>query len=141
MNQKNTRSSKKSVVEKLQKQTEKTHDIQTLLESEAKYRGFIENLPVLFYAAEPQPPYAPIYLSPAFAQFGYSLEKWRETADLWTRIIHPEDREWVLEKTAAAMQAGEAIDYEYRIIAQNGAVFWVRDRSSFIRDEQGNSGC
>jgi hypothetical protein len=54
-----------------------------LRQSEAKYRGFIENLSVMFYAAEPRPPYSPIYISPAFKQFGYPLEEWRDNPDLW----------------------------------------------------------
>ena len=39
-----------------------------------KFRSFIENLPVLFYAVKPEPPYSPIYVSPAFQIFGYPLE-------------------------------------------------------------------
>jgi len=39
-------------------------------DGEGKYRSFIENLPVLFYAVEPVPPYSPLYVSPAFEKFG-----------------------------------------------------------------------
>lgn len=116
-------------------------DIAGLRESEAKFRGFIENLAVMFYAAEPRPPYSPIYISPAFAQFGYPLEEWRENLDLWVRILHPDDRHWVLEKTEAAMRAGGETDYEYRLIAESGDVRWVRDRGSFVRDPAGNAVC
>lgn len=113
------------------------NDVEGLRESEAKYRGFIENLSVMFYAVEPRPPYAPIYISPTFEQFGYPLEQWRESSNLWVRAIHPDDREWVVRKTEAAMQAGAETDFEYRVIAKNGDVHWVRDSGSFIRDERG----
>lgn len=116
-------------------------DVADLRQSEAKYRSFIENLSVMFYAAEPHPPYAPIYVSPAFAQLGYPLEAWRENLEFWTQIMHAEDREWVLEKTEAAMYAGTETDYEYRIIAWDGTIRWVRDRGSFTRDEQGTAVC
>lgn len=76
---------------------------QTLSESEAKYRNLIEKLPVMLYAAQAEPPYAPIYVSPEFASFGYPLEQWHSNADMWTRILHPEDRDWVLRETEAAM--------------------------------------
>jgi hypothetical protein len=46
--------------------------------NESKFRGFIENLPVMFYAVEPQPPYAPFYVSPAFESLGYPLEDWAD---------------------------------------------------------------
>ena len=141
MNRKKKLRSEKPIDESFCETARKTTDFAVLIESEAKYRGFIENLSVMFYTAEPHPPYAPIYISPAFAQFGYPLADWNEKSDLWTRILHPEDREWVLEATAAAMRAGAETDYEYRIVASNGAVFWVRDRGSFTRDELGNPVC
>ena len=120
---------------------EKNQDINRLRESEAKYRGFIENLPVMFYAAEPRPPYAPIYVSPAFERFGYPLEEWYESLDLWTRALHPDDRDWVLRETEAAMRAGGETDFEYRIVAMNGEAHWVRDRGAFVRNEQGEVIC
>ncbi len=141
MTQEKKRHSKKTTVAGIQKTAQTTIDINGLRESEAKFRGFIENLSVMFYAAEPHPPYAPIYISPAFEQFGYPLEEWRESFDLWMRVLHPEDCHWVLEKTEAAMRTGEETDYEYRIIAKNGDVHWLRDRGSFVRDEQGNIVC
>ncbi len=131
----------KAAAKTYRKISRKSNRIGGLRESEAKYRGFIENLAVMFYAAEPQPPYSPIYTSPAFAQFGYPLAEWNQSSDLWTRILHPEDREWVLAKTDAAMRAGAETDYEYRIIARDGTVIWVRDRGSFVRDETGELTC
>ena len=63
-----------------------------------KYRSFIENLPVLFYAVEPDPPYSPIYVSPAFEMFGYPLERWLNNPDIWVNVIHEEDRDRVSRK-------------------------------------------
>lgn len=120
---------------------EKTDDISQLRESEAKYRGFIENLPVMFYAAEPRAPYSPIYISPAFERFGYPLEKWYESADFWVRALHADDREWVLRETEAAIRAGAETDFEYRIVTGDGEVLWVRDRGAFVRNEQGEVLC
>ncbi len=141
MHQEKKRPPKKPIVADIRESTEKTDDIDVLRKSEAKYRGFIENLSVMFYAAEPRPPYAPIYISPAFEQFGYPLEEWRDRLDLWMRVLHADDRDWVLKKTEAAMRAGEEIDYEYRMTAKNGNVHWVRDRGSFVRDERGDVIC
>src|SRR5262245_61716399 len=75
-------------------------------ERDANFRALLENLPVLFYAVEPHPPFAPLYVSPAFASLGYPLEDWENNADMWLRVIHPEDSKRVLEKTEAAMLAG-----------------------------------
>ena len=102
-----------------------------------KYRSFIENLPVLFYAVEPDPPYSPIYVSPAFQSFGYPLEAWINDPDIWLKVIHEEDRERVFEETVESTNKGGNVQYEYRVIRADGSVVWVRDRGCLIRDESG----
>ncbi|HEY0430010.1 MAG TPA: EAL domain-containing protein [Pyrinomonadaceae bacterium] len=109
-------------------------------EDEKTYRGFVENLSVMFYAVEPFPPYAPIYISSAFEMFGYPLEDWRASADLWLRCLHPKDRERVLRESEAGKKRGET-DLEYRIVARDGSIHWVRDRGSFVKDENGKLMC
>lgn len=103
-----------------------------------KYRNFIEKLPVLFYAVESQPPYSPIYVSPAFEIFGYPLEDWLTNPDIWLQVIHEDDRQMVFENTLESTRTGENVQYEYRVIAADGSVHWVRDRGCLIRDEAGN---
>lgn len=127
MNKKNSRSSKVS----------KIRDKKDSIE----FHNLIESMPVMIYAAEPHPPYSPLYISPAFEVFGYPLEDWRENLDTRARALHPYDRERVLRETEAAMKNDGETDLEYRIVAQNGDVFWVRDRGCFLRDEQGNLIC
>jgi diguanylate cyclase (GGDEF)-like protein/PAS domain S-box-containing protein len=102
-----------------------------------KYRSFIENLPVLFYAVNPDPPYSPIYVSPAFEMFGYPLEHWLDNPDIWLEVIHAEDRARVFTETVASTVTGENVQYEYRVIAADGMVRWVRDRGCLIRDKTG----
>jgi diguanylate cyclase (GGDEF)-like protein/PAS domain S-box-containing protein len=125
--------------------TVKKHSIKKIPEDTARaddqYRNFIENLPVLFYAVAPDPPYAPIYISPAFEIFGYPIEDWMTNGDMWLRVIHDEDRAWVMEKTKEAMASGAEIDYEYRITTLEGKLYWVRDRGCFIKDHAGRATC
>lgn len=104
---------------------------------EDKYRSFIENLPVLFYAVAPDPPYSPIYVSPAFAMFGYPLEEWLTNPDIWVNIIHEDDRERIFAETVDSTRTGEYVQYEYRTIGADGTVRWVRDRGCLIRDTTG----
>lgn len=106
-----------------------------------QYRGFIENLPVLFYAVDPTPPYSPIYVSPAFSRFGYPIEEWLANPEMWIRVIHPTDREWVFHQTTISTETGEEVDYEYRIIDAEGDIHWVRDRGCLIRNKNGNVVC
>lgn len=105
------------------------------------YRRFIENLPVLFYVVDSKPPYSPLYVSPAFERFGYPLEDWLNDPDMWLRVIHPEDREWVFNQTLESTSSGKEVDYEYRVFAKSGEMHWVRDRGCLIRDENGEVIC
>ena len=95
----------------------------------------------MFYAVEPTPRYTPIYISPAFEAIGYSIDEWMTNDDMWVRVIHPEDCDRILSGTKQAMLDGEGIDYEYRIVGKDGSIIWVRDRSCFIRDENGGLVC
>ena len=102
-----------------------------------KYRNFIEKLPVLFYAVQPEPPYAPIYVSPGFEIFGYPLDHWLDNPDVWLNVLHEDDRMRVFEETVESTRTGKNVQYEYRVIGADGQVFWVRDRGCLIRDEHG----
>ncbi len=112
-------------------------DISELDATESKYRSFIENLPVLFYAVRPDPPYSPIYVSPAFEMFGYPLDEWLTNPEIWISVIHEDDRKAVFEETLDSTRTGENVQYEYRVIAADGTVHWVRDRGCLIRDKAG----
>ena len=112
-----------------------------LLPGENTYQRFIENLPVMFYAVEPVAPHLPMYISPTFERFGYPLDSWLTDPDIWDRVIHPDDRETVLTATRDAMREGEGIDFEYRVLHEDGRVMWVRDRSCFIINKEGEPLC
>src|SRR5260221_14590250 len=90
------------------------------IDDQGKYRSFIENLPVLFYAVKPYLPFSPIYVSPAFAKFGYSLDQWLHDPDIWAKIIHPDDLERVFHATAASTDSGQDVEYEYRTVTAAG---------------------
>ena len=106
-------------------------------DTDDKFRSFIENLPVLFYAVKPDPPYSPIYVSPAFQIFGYPLEDWVNDPDIWVKVIHEDDRQRVFAETVDSTVTGKNVQYEYRVICSDGTVIWVRDRGCLIRNAEG----
>jgi diguanylate cyclase (GGDEF)-like protein/PAS domain S-box-containing protein len=105
------------------------------------FKSFIENLPVMFYAVAPEPPHTPIYISPTFERFGYPISDWLTDSDIWDRIIHPDDRDTVLADTREAMRNGKGIDFEYRVVKSDGSIIWVRDRTCFIKNKDGEPLC
>jgi len=64
---------------------------------------------------------------------GYSPEEWLGT-DLWVTLLHPDDRDRVVEGFIdLAGQADEPFITEYRMIARDGRVVWIRDEAVLVR--------
>ena len=55
----------------------------------------------------------------------------------WLRILHPDDRERVLAEEVRTDETGEPFRADYRVIAADGRVVWVRDQATLVRDEGG----
>jgi PAS domain S-box-containing protein len=51
--------------------------------------------------------------------------------------VHPDDREWVLAENERANTEGVPLALEYRMIAEDDRVVWLRDESVVLRDGEG----
>lgn len=106
-----------------------------------KFKDLIEMLPVMFFVCDPNPPYQPIYLSPEFETFGFSLEDWKNKTAFWQSIIHPDDLDRTMEAIGESLESGTTVDLQYRLIDSGGNVRWMNDYGYFIRDEKGKLVC
>ncbi len=107
----------------------------SLQESEAKFRRLVEHLPAVVYMNPAGDVNSTIYVSPQIeAMFGYTAEEWLADPKSWEKILHEEDREAVLARVEAVNKSGEPFDMEYRMVARDGRVVWVRDQNTLVRD-------
>lgn len=58
---------------------------------------------------------------------GYAVEEWLDSHTFWADHVHPEDRNWVVDYCTICTKALKAHDFEYRMIAKDGRVVWLRD--------------
>ncbi|GEM_PF-7094109 len=65
-----------------------------------------------------------------------SDSKERRIQDLG-QYVHPEDREWVMDKTIKSIKRGEGFKYTYRMLRSNGDVVWVSDTARALKDKDG----
>ena len=65
---------------------------------------------------------------------GYSKEEWMRDGDFWGSKVHPDDREWVLNFCSVQSKTTIQYDFEYRMLAKNGSVIWIRDIVNVIRE-------
>ena len=64
---------------------------------------------------------------------GYPVAQWLEP-DFWVNHLHPEDRAWAPQSCASLSRQGRNHELEYRMIAADGRVVWVRDLVSVQSD-------
>jgi PAS domain S-box-containing protein len=113
-----------------------------LKEAEARFRTLVEHIPAMTYmeaAANRARGTDFLYMSPQIeAVLGYSPEEWMTDPGLFARTLHPDDREQVLEEDARTSRTGEPFKMEYRHVARDGSVVWMRDEAVLVRDHAGD---
>ena len=112
------------------------------VETDLRYRTLVEQVPAVTYTWDPTAPVGevpPLYVSPQLEQMlGYTPEQWSTDPTFWIERIYPEDRERVLAASEIADRDGTLFLEEYRMIAADGRVRWVRDEATTVeRDHDG----
>lgn len=67
---------------------------------------------------------------------GYPLEQWLSDPTFWPDHIHPDDREGVLTSCLQAVQEQRNHIIEYRMVAADGRVVWLRDIVTAIVEQE-----
>jgi two-component system cell cycle sensor histidine kinase/response regulator CckA len=106
--------------------------------AQKRYRDLLESVPGVVYTAEPGERGRWLYVSPQIEDvLGYSPDEWTADPTMWFRHIHPEDRARVMEAEGNLIGTSESDQPEYRMIARDGRVVWVRDQASYLEDGSG----
>jgi diguanylate cyclase (GGDEF)-like protein/PAS domain S-box-containing protein len=109
-----------------------------LAETESRYRTLVETIPAVTYIGEWDELGSLLYVSPQIEELlGFPAAGWLGETSLWDTQVHPDDVERVMEQTRRAYREEQAFDCEYRLIARDGRVVWVRESDTVIRDERG----
>ncbi len=105
---------------------------------ETRYRSLTAHLPGVTYVRSIEEPASPLFVSPQVERLlDYSVEDWLAEPQLFERLLHPDDRDRVLAELAEARDRAEPFRSEYRLLARDGRVVWVRDEAATVRDENG----
>ncbi len=113
-----------------------------LREAEEKYRLLVEQIPAVTYideVPEDDPTdLSPIYISPQIEKLlGYSPPEWLADPDLWNHVTHPDDVEAAEAGARRSFEDGTPLSIEYRMIARDRRLVWVREEASVLRDHAG----
>jgi PAS domain S-box-containing protein len=106
-------------------------------EAEQRYRQLVEEIPMVVYTDKPDATSTSTYISPRVQEiFGYPPERWMEEP-FFASVLHPDDRDRVMRQSADHLELGDRGSVEYRVIAADGRVVWVRDDSWVVCDDAG----
>ena len=109
-------------------------NVDQLEQAERRYRGLIERLPIVSYLAEYGPGGRWLYVSPQIDHLlGYSADEWLDDNNLWWKCVHPDDRDRLKLEEENCVETLEPLSIEYRMIARDGRIVWIRDEGAYGR--------
>jgi len=119
--------------------TERKQAEEQLRRAEARYRTLVERMPAVVYIQEIGSPDSAMYMSPQIETLtGYSPEECKDP-DLRWGMVHPDDRERMQSEDERAVEPGEVVTTEYRVVHRDGRTVWVHNESVIVEEEAGGS--
>jgi PAS domain S-box-containing protein len=107
-----------------------------LAEADRKYRDLTDGLPLVTWTYGVGDRNDSRDVSPQIeAMLGYAPEDW--DGELLAKILHPDDRERVLEESTSAAESGLPFQSEYRVLARNGEIVWLREHARTVSRQDG----
>jgi two-component system cell cycle sensor histidine kinase/response regulator CckA len=102
--------------------------------SEQRFRDLIQGLDAIVWEADLRT-WQPTFVSQrAESILGYPVEQWLTEPEFWANRLHPEDRDQAYATARASIEADRDFEHEYRMLAQDGRVVWLRDTVRIVRD-------
>lgn len=102
------------------------------------YRLLVEGIPGILYLDSADAGPTNLYTSPQVEELlGYAAAEWRSSPETWLDLVHPDDRDRVARARGASLQAATSFAAEYRVLAADGRVVWLRDEAVLVHDASG----
>jgi PAS domain S-box-containing protein len=102
--------------------------------AEHRFRGLVESIDAVVAEFDVATRRVLFVSRRAETLFGHPIEAWTTEPDFWVAHLHPDDRARAAEFSRAEAAAGRDHVQEYRVLAADGRVVWVRDSASLVRD-------
>jgi two-component system phosphate regulon sensor histidine kinase PhoR len=119
--------------ERAEDQLDKVRDDQQL-----RYRALAQNVPVVTWASRDGDRASVTYVSPQVETLlGYSRADWNSEPELFSRLLHSDDRERVLAAIKSAKVGSDPFHSEYRLVARDGRTVWIREETTTVKDAEG----
>jgi two-component system sensor histidine kinase/response regulator len=106
-------------------------------ESEEQFREIIDDVEAIVWEADAATLQFTFVNRRAEEILGYSVDDWLSEPNFWVNHIHPDDRERAVATCIHATANGENHQFDYRALAADGRIVWLRDRVSVVKNDAG----
>ncbi|HVL32219.1 MAG TPA: GAF domain-containing protein, partial [Actinomycetota bacterium] len=106
--------------------------------AEERHRKLVGSLDAIVWEAETSPFRFTFVSERTESILGYTSAEWF-VEGFWETIIHPEDRQRVFAVSGTETSLGRDHEIEYRVIAADGRIVWLRDNVYVETDEHGRA--
>lgn len=113
--------------------TEMVNNIRTKEESELKFKGIADALPVMVWVTDMQGNVE--YINDRW--FHYTGQPKEYSRDVWMTRVHPEDLPLVIERQREALRTKGSFTIEYRLRDRDGNYQWFLALTLTVHDENG----
>ena len=114
---------------------ERRNFIEKISQSQKQYQSLVNWIEGIVWEVDAETFHFTFVSKKAEKLLGYPLEAWIEDPKFWHNHIHPEDREWVLKFCLINSQQKRDYEFEYRMIAIDGRVVWLRDLVNVVIED------
>jgi PAS domain S-box-containing protein len=96
--------------------------------AERRFRDLVHDIDGVVWELEPATRRFTFVSRRAEKLLGYPVERWLATQDFWSTLIDARDHERAQAVYASAARGERVVDHEFRAVAADGTVVWLRDR-------------
>ena len=105
-----------------------------------RYHDLVQDLGAIVWEADATTWRFSFVSQRAEAILGYPIRRWLAKQDFWVGIVHPEDRQRVVEGRRRETEAGRDHELTYRAVAADERVVWLREIVRVIPGPYGRPG-
>jgi PAS domain S-box-containing protein len=95
--------------------------------AQQRFADLVNSVEGIVWEADPETVVFSFVSEQAKRILGYPAAQWLREPSFWKEHLHPEDRDWVVNQCLKAAAEKRNHDLEYRMIAADGRVVWIRD--------------
>lgn len=97
-----------------------------VVQGEQRLRTFVDSLGAVLWEARADSLRFTFVNQKAEELLGYPAQDWLRDPGFFAGLVHPDDRDWVLDYWRDCADEGRSYEFEFRMVAADGRVLWMR---------------